>query len=147
MPRQVRDSNLETRAARSRLRVQKKPFFRLIEPGLHLGYRKLVSGPGTWVCRKYQGNGGYKVNNLRTPDGRIILADDFADADGTEILSFSQAQQAARAKPEQSSPGPYTVADATSDYLRFLKSDGRPAYAIQQSRYTIDASHRPMLGK
>jgi hypothetical protein len=33
MPRQVRDSNLESRSARSRLKVQHKPYFRLIEPG------------------------------------------------------------------------------------------------------------------
>jgi integrase len=147
MPRQVRDAALETRAARSRLRVQKKPFFRLIEPGLHLGYRKLASGPGTWVVRKYRGAGAYKVTNLRTPDGRIILADDFAEADGTAILSFSQAQQTARTKPEQSAPEPYTVADAVADYLRFLKSEGRSAYAIQQAKYTTDAFILPVLGK
>jgi hypothetical protein len=52
MRRQVRDSNLETRTARSRLKVQHKPYFRLIEPGLHLGYRKLTVGPGTWVVRR-----------------------------------------------------------------------------------------------
>jgi hypothetical protein len=46
MPRKVRDANLETRTARSRLKVAHKPFFRLIEPGLHIGYRKLQSGPG-----------------------------------------------------------------------------------------------------
>ena len=32
MPRKVRDANLETRTARSRLPVRHKPFFRLIEP-------------------------------------------------------------------------------------------------------------------
>ena len=53
MPRQVRNSSLESRAARGRLRVQHKPFYRLIEPGLHLGYRKLASGPGTWIARRY----------------------------------------------------------------------------------------------
>jgi hypothetical protein len=51
LPRQVRDSNLETRTARSRLKTRHKPYFRLIEPGLHLGYRKLTSGPGTWIVR------------------------------------------------------------------------------------------------
>jgi hypothetical protein len=69
MPRKVRDSNLETRTARSRLPVRHKPYFRLIEPGLHVGYRKLPSGPGTWVTRRYAGEGRYTVENLRTADG------------------------------------------------------------------------------
>ena len=67
MPRKVRDATLETRTARSRLKVAHKPYFRLIEPGLHLGYRKLASGPGTWVARRYIGDGTYAVENLRTP--------------------------------------------------------------------------------
>ena len=56
MARQVRDASLETRTARSRLKVRKGPYFRLIEPGLFLGYRKLTSGPGTWVVRRYNGS-------------------------------------------------------------------------------------------
>jgi len=69
MPRQVRDSNLETRTARSRLKARHKPYLRLIEPGVHVGYRKLSSGPGTWVVRRYQGRdangvGVYTVKNL-----------------------------------------------------------------------------------
>ena len=45
MARQVRDSSLETRAARKRLpvAVNHKPLYRTIEPGLHLGYRKLAT--------------------------------------------------------------------------------------------------------
>ena len=82
MPRQVRDSNLETRSARSRLKVQHKPYFRLIQPGLHLGYRKLTAGPGSWVARRYKGGGTYAVSNLRTDDGALVIADDFSDADG-----------------------------------------------------------------
>jgi hypothetical protein len=61
LPRQVRDSSLETRTARSRLKTRHKPYFRLIEPGLHIGYRKLSSGPGTWVVRRYRGRGAYTV--------------------------------------------------------------------------------------
>src|SRR5215468_10812256 len=79
MPRKVRDSALETRTARSRLAVAHKPYFRLIEPGLHLGYRKLASGPGTWLARRYTGDGRYIVENLRTGDGALVLADDYQD--------------------------------------------------------------------
>ena len=74
MPRKVRDSSLETRTARSRLAVAHKPYFRLIEPGLHLGYRKLPSGPGTWVARRYSGKGRYTVENLPALVGAVLSA-------------------------------------------------------------------------
>ena len=41
MARSLRDSRLETREARLRLKPRGKPYWRLIEPGLHLGYRRL----------------------------------------------------------------------------------------------------------
>jgi hypothetical protein len=40
MARTVRDANLEIRTARSRLPTRGKPHYRVLEPGLHLGYRK-----------------------------------------------------------------------------------------------------------
>src|SRR5215813_8714975 len=108
MPRKVRDASLETRTARSRLKARHKPYFRLIEPGLHLGYRKLTSRPGTWIARRYNGEGGYAVENLRTPDGALVLADDYQDADGERVFSFAQAQRAARG-PRAARAGGYTV--------------------------------------
>ena len=69
MSRKVRDAALDTRAARSRLKPNVKPYFRLMEPGLHLGYRRLSSGPGSWVARHYQGAGVYTVINLTTAEG------------------------------------------------------------------------------
>ena len=144
MPRQVRDANLETRAARGRLKVQHKPYYRLMEPGLHMGYRKLAAGPGMWVSRRYQGDGTYTVANLRTDDGALVIADDFSDADGVTVMNFAQAQTAARGG--RLAGGPYTVADAVADYLRFLESDGRSKQAIQDARYRIDAFIAPQLG-
>jgi integrase len=149
MPRKVRDSNLETRTARSRLKARHKPFFRLIEPGLHLGYRKLASGPGTWLARRYSGEGKYTVENLRTPDGALIIADDYSEADGHAVLSFGQAQE--RAKTQRSDARkptkPYTVADAMDEYLVWLESEGRSATAITDARYRDRAFIRPKLGE
>ena len=155
MARQVRDASLETRTARSRLKVRKGPYFRLIEPGLFLGYRKLTSGPGTWVVRRYNSAGAsdhgspYTVENLRTGQGAIVLADDFEDADGERVLSFSQAQRLAakgkRATADQP-VGPYTVADAMDAYLRFLASDGRSEGAIYDAKRRDQAFIRPQLG-
>ena len=147
MPRKVRDASLETRTARSRLQVRHKPFFRLIEPGLHLGYRKLTSGQGTWAVRRYVGDGRYAVENLRTPDGALVLADDYEDADGFRVLNFAQAQRAARGPRSQlRSAGAYTVADAIADYLRSLESDGRAPHSVRDSRYRVEAFILPHLG-
>jgi integrase len=147
VPRKVRDSNLETRTARARLRVQHKPYFRLIEPGLHLGYRRLAGGPGTWLVRRYSGEGRYTAENLRAADGAIVLADDFEDADGEQILSFAQAQRVARGpRGQRQSPGGYTVANAAEDYLRFLESDGRSPHSIRDTRYRIEGFVLPHLG-
>jgi hypothetical protein len=74
MAQTVRDTALETRAARSRLAVQGKPYCRLLDQGLHLGYRR-NAGTGTWLVRVYNGRGGYRLE-------RIATADDTADSDG-----------------------------------------------------------------
>jgi integrase len=147
MPRKMRDSNLETRTARARLRVAHKPYYRLIEPGLHLGYRKLASGPGTWLARRYSGDGRYVLENLRTADGALVLADDYEDSDGERILNFAEAQRAARgARGQHRAAGAYTVAHAMDDYLRFLESDGRASHSVRDTRYRIDVFVRSQLG-
>ena len=145
MPRQVRDFNLETRAARGRLKVAHKPYFRLIEPGFHLGYRKLAAGPGKWVVRRYQSGSGYAVTNLRTADGALVIADDYADANGKSVMSFAQAQNAARGK-SQASAGTGTVAAAMEDYFKFLETEGRSERSIQDARGRSNALIIPQLG-
>jgi integrase len=146
MPRKVRDSNLETRTARSRLKVSHKPYFRLIESGLHLGYRKLANGPGTWIVRRYSGAGAYTVKNLTAGDG-LVIADDFSDADGHSILTFAQAQERAKAHRPIERKQPYTVTKAMKDYFQFLESEGRPAYLIRDAQYRADALILPKLGE
>jgi integrase len=145
MPRRVRDASLETRTARSRLKVAHKPYFRLIEPGLHIGYRKLASGPGTWVVRRYSGDGRYTVKNLTTRDGVLIVADDFSDADGHSVVTFGQAQEAVKAyRPaDAGKSGPFTVNNALDQYLDFLEHNRKTA---TDARYRIDALIRPALG-
>jgi integrase len=111
MARAIRDSKLDTREARARLKVQGKPHWRLIEPGLHLGYRRLQGRPGTWCVRRYAGEQSYTVAALRG-----VVADDYQDADGRTVLSFAQAQKDALKK--KSKAGPLTVRQAVEDYLR-----------------------------
>jgi integrase len=142
MARTIRDANLDSRTARSRLKARGKPYYRSLEHGLHLGYRKPVSGPGKWVARHYVGKQSYEVETLAT-------ADDFSDPDGVAILSYRQAQSLARermvkrAHSAAGKTGPLTVADAMASYLEFLESNRKSA---PFSRYASDAFVLPELG-
>jgi integrase len=143
MARTVRDANLETRTARSRLPTRGKPHYRILEPGLHLGYRKLKTGPGKWVVRHYKGNEEYEIKN-------IGVADDFSDADGIAIISFHQAQAEARrrmvglAHTAAGVTGPLTVAQAMANYLEFLETNRKSA---PFATYVTDAFILPELGE
>jgi integrase len=137
VPRKVRDSNLETRTARARLRVAHKPYFRLIRPGLHLGYRKLASGPGTWIVRRYTGEGSYAVENIRTTDGRFIIADDYAEADGQTVLSFGQAQEVAQKTARAQAATVGDVAAALDAYERNLRVRGGDTGNVSRARLHV----------
>jgi integrase len=113
MAKRVRDSGLDSRAARGKLKPRGKPYYKSIGEGLHLGYRK-GQVEGKWVVRRYAGHQSYVTDTIGT-------ADDIADADGTTVLSFWQAQEKAREIGGQLVySGPYRVQDAVADYLTFL---------------------------
>lgn len=117
MTNRVRDAVLDSPTARAKLKPQAKPYFRSIDRGLHLGYRKGKTG-GTWVARRYLGDERYAVEAL----GR---ADDRQDANGTTVLSFHQAQDRARDRVREveeadrlAAFGPaISVRDAVSAYI------------------------------
>jgi hypothetical protein len=145
MARMVRDANLETRTARARLKVSGKPYYRAIDPGLHLGYRKGRAG-GKWVIRSYIGDGAYQVETIAT-------ADDSADPDGIAVLDFRQAQALVRQKHLQQvrtaqglSPmdGVYTVKGCINDYLAFLEQNRKSA---KDARWRAEALILPTLGE
>lgn len=146
MARTVRDSKLETRKARSELKAQGKPYYRLIDPGFHLGYRRLSGGAGKWVVRHYAGAQTYIVQTIAT-------ADDISDSNSADVLDFAEAQEKAREWRDQRSQaaagitGPYTVNKALDDYLDYLRSEGRADSAVKDAAYRINAFIRPTLGK
>jgi len=117
MANRVRDAVLDSPTARAKLKPQTKPYFRAINRGLHLGYRKGKTG-GTWVARRYLGDERYAVEAL----GR---ADDRQEANGTTVLSFHQAQDRARDRVREveeadrlAAFGPaISVRDAVSVYI------------------------------
>jgi hypothetical protein len=143
MARSVRDTNLDTRTARSRLKARRKPYYRQLEPGLHLGYRKPLSGAGKWVVRFYAGSDQYRTETFNT-------ADDYSDADGVAILNYWQAVDAARksmvsrAHKAVGKHEPLTVATAINNYVEFLEANRKSG---REARYAADAFILPALGK
>ena len=89
MARSVRDSKLETRTARLKLRIGRR-FWKGIGKGLSIGYRRTVEGYGCWQVRRFDRSGSYTFSTL----GK---ADDHQDANGIDVLDFFQAQTRARA--------------------------------------------------
>jgi integrase len=137
VPRTVRDSKLETREARLRLKAGRR-YFRGIGDGLALCYRRTTDGYGTWAAR------------VRGQDGRyafraIGMADDFEQADDERVLSYHQANDRAReiAKEGISTLAPLTVREAAESYLEWY-ADHRKAYA--ETRAAINAHILPKLG-
>lgn len=145
MARTVKDANLATRTARSNLPPRKRPYYRLILQGLHLGYYR-GARTGSWSARRFIGNGRYEETKLGT-------ADDVADADGLAVLSFGQAQEKARtwlvaqvvAEAGQGDAlAPYTVSDALREYERdYVRRGGK---AIDRLRHSINAHVLPAFG-
>jgi integrase len=145
MARSVRDAKLDSRAARARLKPCGKPYYRALDPGLHLGYRKGMVG-GRWVMRWYTGEGAYQVQTIGT-------ADDKADAgNGEVVLDFRQAQTLARekhleytriAKGLPREGGPYTLRLCLEEYLAFLEKNRKSA---ADARYRAEALILPQLG-
>ena len=123
MARRIRDASLETRSARLRLPVRKKPY-----PGPLLGrgtkqeYRR-NRGAGSWVAKVANGHGGYWTKALPG------VADDLEDADGTRVLNYFQAQQAILAlahgqSGETGGDRPITVEGALAAYELHLRAAG-----------------------
>ena len=145
MARKVRDKAIDSREARRKLAPRDMCHWRSLERGLHLGYRRIRNGAGTWWARHYLGDRQYETESLG-------IADDLSDADGVAVLDYWQAQEKARNRMVQRAhaaagkTGPYTVADAMDAYLRFLGGDGRGAYTIRDARYRDQAFIRPKLG-
>jgi integrase len=146
MARTVRNAKLNTRTARSRLPARREPYWTPISEGCGLGYRRGSKG-GTWIA-KFRDETGRRYYDA------IGSADDARDPDGLSVLSYSQAQEKARAffarKAREAAgdmaphEGPYTVADAMAAYLKAYERRG--GKAIYETARTIEAHILPALG-
>ena len=144
MARTVRDMRLDTRSARLKLAPRREPYWRSISQGLAVGYRRGKKG-GTWIAKHYTPDTGRRFNSLGT-------ADDIVDADGANVLDFTQAQekarewfaQVAREDVGEKPAGPYTVRRAIEEYLDDYKV--RSGLGLQAMEYAINAHILPELG-
>lgn len=144
MARRVRNGSLESATARAKLPCSDVPEWQVIAPGLRLGYRRGVRG-GTWLAACRLEDGARKQEKL----GR---ADDALEADGTDALSFWQAQDAARAwfvavrrtTDQGLTTGPFTVNNALDGYLAERSAAGMKS--IKPARQWAALHIRPALG-
>jgi integrase len=129
----VRNSVLETRSNRLKLRVAKKPVFVRIGPGLSLGYRRNQTA-GTWVIRVANGRGGSRT-------AAIGFADDHDEADGHRFLDYWQAQERAKiaARRQGGAPGaePLPVRLAAETYLDWLTAKNPRTAADTRGRLNL----------
>jgi integrase len=143
MPRTLHDRKLDSPASRAQLRKRREPFWRSISEGLAIGYRKGKKG-GTWIARHYSAEHGRRYHSIGTADG-------IADADGTHVLSFAQAQEAARkwfadlGRHDGGEPknGPYTVRECLEDYLLWFNGHRKSGIG---TRSKIKTHIEPKLG-
>src|SRR5262249_51201046 len=119
-----------------------EPHWRSISEGLAIGYRRGTKG-GTWIARHYSGEHGRRFRSIGT-------ADDVADADGAHVLSFAQAQEAARkwfadlARHDRGDVvrnGPYTVRDCNEEYLAWLNTHRKSGYDARHRVHTHIGPH------
>ena len=150
MARTIRDNRLDSREVRKKLKPRGKPYWRLLDEGLHFGYRKGQSG-GKWVFRLYKGNEQYVVETISNAD------DGASDADGVNILNFAQGQARARALAELRRKGiattqipaiaaeaVYRVRDCLAEYLEWMSHSRKSA---RDARYRTDRLILPVLGE
>jgi integrase len=147
MARKIRYAELETPTARRRLATG-KTFWRALDKGkTSIGYRRNKPAlPGVWFKRTYRGSVVSKNDPAVTFPGyrtqKIGLADDLNNADGASVLSFGQAQTKALAH-DKVAPAEYTVRQAMTDYIEYLRANGKDT-AQAQRRIEVDVL--PELG-
>jgi hypothetical protein len=115
MPRRIRSADFETRSARLRLAVRKKPYAVQVGPGIHLLYRRNRK-VGTWTVKASTGKGSYWTDGF-------AHADDTEAANGGSILDYWQAIDRARILARGNRDDkPITVSAALDQYAADLRA-------------------------
>ncbi|MEO0438640.1 MAG: tyrosine-type recombinase/integrase [Pseudomonadota bacterium] len=142
--RSKQSNRFSNRTQRFKHLAAEKQYWTPIDEGIALGYRrgKLKS---MWYMRHYRGQGKYASRAL-------ALVDDYQDADGERVLSFYQAQDAAKrlvreaaeADRTLSARGGVTVAEAVERYLAHYEATSDKSTA--EYRRVFERDVLPPLG-
>jgi integrase len=133
-------SPFETASARLRLpfRPSKKPHWQRLGPGLSLGYRR-NDHAGSWSIRAANGAGGEWVQ-------RIGTADDYEQANGTDVLNYEQAVAEARRlyrgkdDTDHDPSKPLTLDEALTCYETDLQARSARPYNARLARHHLTPS-------
>jgi integrase len=132
---------LSSKEARNKLPPRHEPYWLEVDRGFSLGYRKSKTG-GTWYARRYTGKGYMKR--------RLGLTDDNQPANGTAVLSYTQARKKAanyedvlETVEQVQHPSLFTVANAIDGYLEWYKAKKK---AYERTRGICRAHILPKLG-
>jgi integrase len=125
MARRVRHSSLETRTARLKLAVRRKPYSGpSLARGVALLYRRNKTN-GSWVLKASDGHGAYWTK-------AIAEADDHDESNGKTILTFfeaqDQAKKLARGPDGSADSSPISVDSALTAYRRDLEARNANPY-------------------
>jgi integrase len=122
MPRTLNDTKIHDaahRRAAAKADKNRDTFWHQLKlQSLALGWRR----NGQWVVRSYgpgkDGKDRYKQWALKTPDGKKkCIADDYVPANGVDILSYKQAEDAALKATEPAKKTDITVRQACESYI------------------------------
>lgn len=118
MPKTPRSNQLENRARRHKLALQKEPYWQKIAQGVFLGYYRPT---GTWWVRKLI------PHSKRYTKAALGSADDSTAANNADVFNYFQAADRARllaseqTRRDSDAPiKPATVADAVERYMAWF---------------------------
>lgn len=135
----AREPNITSARGRGRLEAHKKPYWRTIYEGLHVGYRKGTRSE-TWYARwwtKEPGKPGtYTVKRLGPVEPEGMTYAQAVEA-AKEMRDFEQGTEV------NHEGKPYTVADALHDYTVYQKREGKD---VSGTKRRIETDIKPVLG-
>ena len=155
MGRKIRDADLEKIGNRAKL-ARGEDHWRAVSQGRHIGYRRpeKEGGAGVWFARVIWKDETGKPKNRKE---RLGTADDHLDANGTDILTFSQAQEKAvpvfarlmavvsDEEQETTPKTAYTIAMACDDYMKDFERRG--GKSVRRTQGVIRCHITPRFGE
>lgn len=139
MARWVEDEKkIRTPGGRAKLEARPKPYWMGLTEGCHIGYRRVSSGQGSWIVRTKVGAAYREKVVGRADDGDV-------EADGTKVMTFAQAAEAAQAPRMDAgtAKAPLTVRAVVERYVAYLEANKKTA---SDTRQRLDKHLMPVLG-